>query len=48
VVELGELVLMISNPAYGIQKLNKRQNVVKEGSAKMVAQFRIGVVGYFG
>jgi hypothetical protein len=38
---------MISNAAY-IQKLNKSQEVANEGSAKMVAQFRIGVVPYFG
>jgi hypothetical protein len=38
---------MISNTAY-IQKVNKSQEVVKEGSAKMAAQFRIGMVPYFG
>jgi hypothetical protein len=37
----------MSNVAY-IPKLNKSQNVVKEGSAKMVAEFQIGVVPYFG
>jgi hypothetical protein len=39
--------IMISNVPY-IQKLNKNQKVVKEGSAKRVAYFRIGVVPYFG
>jgi hypothetical protein len=34
---------MISNAAY-FQKLNKSHKAVKEGSAKMVAQFRIEVV----
>jgi hypothetical protein len=38
---------MISNAAY-IQKLNKTPKIVKEGSAKMVAQFKIGVVTFFG
>jgi hypothetical protein len=38
---------MIQNAAY-IQKLNKSQTVVKEESAKMVAQFRIGVLPYLG
>jgi hypothetical protein len=38
---------MISNAAY-IQKLNKSQKDVKEGSTKMVAQFLIGVVRHFG
>jgi hypothetical protein len=38
---------MISNAAY-IKKLNKSQKVVKEGSAKIVVQFWIGVVPYFG
>jgi hypothetical protein len=31
-----------------IFKNNKSQDVVKEGSAKMVARFRTGVVPYFG
>jgi hypothetical protein len=37
---------MISNATYTLKR-NKSQNVVKEGSAKMVAQFLIGVVPYF-
>jgi hypothetical protein len=38
---------MLSNADY-TTKLNKSQKIVKEKSAKMVAQFRIGVVPYFG
>jgi hypothetical protein len=38
---------MISNATYA-QKRNKSQKVVKEGSAKMIAQFRIKMVPYFG
>jgi hypothetical protein len=38
---------MISK-ALHIQKLNKQQKIVMEESAKVVAQFRIGVVPYFG
>jgi hypothetical protein len=44
---LIELILtMISNASY-FQKLNKSQEVVKEGSAKVVVQFRIGVIPHF-
>jgi hypothetical protein len=35
------------NAAY-ITRINESQKVVKEGSAKMVAEFRIGMVRYFG
>jgi hypothetical protein len=38
---------MISN-AGCTKKLNKSQDVVKEGTAKVVAQFLIWVVPYFG
>jgi hypothetical protein len=38
---------MISKAAH-IQKLNRRQKVVKEESEKLIAQFPIGVVSYFG
>jgi hypothetical protein len=38
---------MISNAAYN-QKQSKNENVGKEGSAKMVALFRIEVVLYIG
>jgi hypothetical protein len=38
---------MISNAAY-TRKPNKNQKVVKEGSSKMVSQFGIRVVPYFG
>jgi hypothetical protein len=38
---------MISNAAF-IQKLNKSQKSVKEGSVEMVAQFQIGMITYFG
>jgi hypothetical protein len=45
---MRELVLiMISNAAY-ITRVNESQKVVKEGSAKMVAEFRIEMVPYFG
>jgi hypothetical protein len=30
------------------KKLNKSQKLIKEGSAKVLAQFRIGMVPYFG
>jgi hypothetical protein len=36
---------MLSNAAYA-HKLNKSQKVIEEGSAEMVAQFRIGLVPY--
>jgi hypothetical protein len=36
----------MSNAAY-IQKLNTSQKAVKEGSAKMIAQFWIGAVPLF-
>jgi hypothetical protein len=38
---------MISDAGY-TKKLNKSQNVVEVGSAKVVAQFIIWVVLYFG
>jgi hypothetical protein len=38
---------MISSAAY-IQKLDEGKKFAKEGSAKVVAQFRRGVVCYFG
>jgi hypothetical protein len=38
---------MISNATY-IKKINESQKVVKKGSAKMVTQFRIWTVPYFG
>jgi hypothetical protein len=37
----------MSDAAY-MQKINRSPKVVKEGSAKMGAQFRIRVVPYFG
>jgi hypothetical protein len=41
------ILIMISNASY-IQKPNKSQEVVREESGKMVAQFPAGVVHYFG
>jgi hypothetical protein len=38
---------MIPNAVY-LQTLNKNLKVLKDGSAKIVAQFRIGVAPYFG
>jgi hypothetical protein len=40
-------IIIVSNTAY-IKKLNRSQKVVKEGSTKMVAHFRRGMVPYFG
>jgi hypothetical protein len=40
------LLIIISN-VY-VQKINKIKKAVKQGSAKMVAQIRIGAVSYFG
>jgi hypothetical protein len=39
-----ELVLIMISNAACTQKLNKRQKVVEECSAKMVAQFGIGKI----
>jgi hypothetical protein len=47
-IVLGFLLIMISNVPY-IKKLNKnKKKTVNEGSATIVAYFRMRVVPYFG